>query len=115
MLILKYLVSLGVTLALFAVSDPLIGFCLYFCCYHSLNHCFRVLSRTKTTAGPLLFLASLFTVPVIPLWLWSGLNLSKGTLAQNSVMSCFVCLASLTFPHLFVVKKLHCDLEATRL
>ncbi|NBX75471.1 MAG: hypothetical protein EBQ92_02875 [Proteobacteria bacterium] len=107
MLILKQVVSLLLIVALFRVSDPLVGFCLYFCCYHSLNHSFRVFSKTKKSNSSFFFAASLFTIPILPIWFWSGFRLPAGSSQENWVIACFVSIAALTFPHLFMVRKLH--------
>ncbi|NDC25251.1 MAG: hypothetical protein EB078_05100 [Proteobacteria bacterium] len=110
-LVLKQAVSLLLMVVLFAVSDPLVGFCLYFCCHHSLNHGFRVFGRNKNNKFHLLLLANLFTLPIIPMVLWIKIRMSEEPSHEKMVISCFVSIAALTFPHLFVVKKLHADLR----
>jgi Brp/Blh family beta-carotene 15,15'-monooxygenase len=111
MLIVKLLVSLLVMVVLFAVSDPLVGFCLYFCCHHSIAHCFRVANVSRVRKMVLLGLAVLFTLPVIPICLWSGTKIWGGLLPEGMVITLFVSIAALTFPHLFVVEKLHHKLQ----
>jgi Brp/Blh family beta-carotene 15,15'-monooxygenase len=106
-LILKHLFSLVVFILLFKVSDPLVGFTLYFCCHHSLTHWFRVVSNKKSPIIQFVAVGILFTLPVIPLLFWTQDKISNGMEATEMVTACFVVIAALTFPHLKVVQTQH--------
>lgn len=106
--LLKHILSLLIFILLFIVADPLIGFSLYFCCHHSLNHWFRVFNTRPELKRLLAFLGIVFSIPLIPLWIWTKSEIVGGVaLPQGIVSACFVAIAALTFPHLFVVEKLH--------
>ncbi len=111
MLLTKHLISLLLLVILFWVSDPLVGFCLYFCCHHSLTHCFRVVSLSKIKKSSLALLGALFTVPVIPVWGGLSTRMAGGLVPEGVVSACFVVIAALTFPHLLVVQKWHLKLR----
>ena len=111
LLILKHLLSLLIMVMLFCVCDPLVGFCLYFCCHHSLTHLFRVMNKIAIRKSRLLIVGFLFTVPVIPIWIWGVSQMGGGLVPEKMVGACFVAVAALTFPHLLVVQKLHLKLK----
>lgn len=106
-LLLKHFFSVGIFVLLFMVADPLVGFSLYFCCHHSLNHWFRVSQKKSELKVGFLILALFFTLPIIPLWVWARGEIAGGAVPEGMVSACFVAIAALTFPHLFVVEKLH--------
>jgi len=114
-ILLKHLCSIGVFILLFWVADPLVSFSLYFCCHHSLKHSFRVLQRNpwKKRNLYLALVVVALTLSVLPLMFWARGHMTLSNMPKATVAACFIAVATLTFPHLLVVKRLHEKLNWT--
>ena len=108
-ILIKHLCSLVILLMLFAVADPLLSFSLYFCCHHSLSHSFRVLGRFQHRIRGLdsFLIVMGVTLCAVPLFLWVERHFAHRSTPDGFVTATFVVIATLTFPHLFVVEALH--------
>ena len=108
---MKVFCSVGIFILLFWVADPLVSFSLYFCFYHSLNHAFRVLDRSKNHKKKWMVWSFFLTLPILPLGFWAQKQMSQSLSKESAVTACFVAIAALTFPHLVVVERLHLKLK----
>lgn len=108
---MKYFCSILIFILLFWVADPLISFSLYFCFYHSVNHSFRVLDKSKNQKKWWVLGSFILTLPILPLSFWAQKQMPQSLSKETTVTACFVAIAALTFPHLVVVEQLHLKLK----
>jgi Brp/Blh family beta-carotene 15,15'-monooxygenase len=98
--------ELGALAVLFALTPPLVGFAVYFCCVHSARHVTSIMTslRQHMSAAALVTQASIFTIAS---WLagaaavWWFANMADPQPVILRVV--FIGLAALTVPHMILV------------
>ncbi|MEC8642718.1 MAG: Brp/Blh family beta-carotene 15,15'-dioxygenase [Pseudomonadota bacterium] len=99
-------IELGALAILFAMTPPLVGFAVYFCCVHSARHVTSIMSslRQHMSASTMLLQAAIFTVAS---WLagaaaiWWLADMADPQPVILRVI--FIGLAALTVPHMILV------------
>ena len=99
-------IELGALAILFAMTPPLVGFAVYFCCVHSARHVASIMSslRQHMSASTMLLQAAIFTVAS---WLagaaaiWWLADMADPQPVILRVI--FIGLAALTVPHMILV------------
>ena len=99
-------VELGVLSVLFALTPPLVGFAVYFCCVHSARHVYGIVNSVQRDISRFSMLnqAAAFTVASwaaggAAIW-WFADMANPEPVVQRVV---FIGLAALTVPHMILV------------
>ena len=98
--------ELGVLAVLFALTPPLVGFAVYFCCVHSARHVATIMSslRQHMSANAMLLQALVFTVAswlvgAAAIWWFADITDPQPVILRVV----FIGLAALTVPHMILV------------
>ena len=98
--------ELGALAVLFALTPPLVGFAVYFCCVHSARHVVSIMSslRQHMSASAMLLQALMFTLAswlagVAAIWWFADMTDPQPVILRVV----FIGLAALTVPHMILV------------
>ena len=98
--------ELGVLAVLFALTPPLVGFAVYFCCVHSARHVAAIMSglRQHMSANAMLLQTLVFTVAswlagAAAIWWFADMADPQPVILRVV----FIGLAALTVPHMILV------------
>ena len=98
--------ELGVLAVLFALTPPLVGFAVYFCCVHSARHVAAIMSglRQHMSANAMLLQTLVFTVAswlagAVAIWWFADMADPQPVILRVV----FIGLAALTVPHMILV------------
>ena len=98
--------ELGALAILFAMTPPLVGFAVYFCCVHSARHVTSIMSslRQHMSASTMLLQAAIFTVAswlagAAAIWWFADMADPQPVILRVV----FIGLAALTVPHMILV------------
>jgi len=98
--------ELGVLAVLFALTPPLVGFAVYFCCVHSARHVAAIMSglRQHLSANAMLLQTLVFTVAswlagAAAIWWFADMADPQPVILRVV----FIGLAALTVPHMILV------------
>jgi len=99
--------ELGVLAVLFALTPPLVGFAVYFCCVHSARHVAAIMSglRQHMSANAMLLQTLVFTVAswlagAAAIWWFADMADPQPVILRVV----FIGLAALTVPHMILVE-----------
>ena len=98
--------ELGILAVLFALTPPLVGFAVYFCCVHSARHVASIVSslRRHMSANAMILQALIFTVAswlagAAAIWWFADMADPQPVILRVV----FIGLAALTVPHMILV------------